>query len=102
MPNVKTINVDVGYEDDGKIIFVDINKEDIPLVRRALAYLYKQEQEEKQKARKQSSTCRNCQFSQQRARYDNTLCCSKRIVNKYYKKVVRSTETCELFERKEE
>ena len=102
MPNTKTINVEVGYEDDGKIIFVDINKEDIPLVRMALTYLYKQEQEEKQKARKQSSTCRNCQFSQQRDRYDNTLCCSKRIVNKYYKKVVRSTETCELFERKEE
>lgn len=102
MPNAKTINVEIGYEDDGKIIFVDINKEDILLLRRALAYLYKQEQEEKQKARKQSSTCRNCQFSQQRARYDNTLCCSKRIVNKYYKKVVRSTETCELFERKED
>lgn len=102
MATSETVKIEIGYEDDGTIIFVDIDREDIPLVRRALAYLYKQEQEEKQKARKQSSTCRNCQFSQQRARYDNTLCCSKRIVNKYYKKVVRSTETCELFERKED
>ena len=102
MPNAKTINIEVGYEDDGTIIFVDVDKDDIALVRKALAYLHKQEQEEKQKARKLASTCRNCQFSQQRDRYDNTLCCSKKIVNKYYKKVVRSTETCELFERKKE
>ena len=98
----ETIKIEIGYEDDGTIIFVDIDKENIPLVRKALAYLYKQEQEEKQKARKLASTCRICQFSQQRNRYDNTLCCSKRIVNKYYKKVVRPTETCKLFERKEE
>ena len=101
MPNAKTINIEVGYEDDGTIIFVDIDKEDIALVKKAFAYLHKQEQEEKQKARKLASTCRNCQFSQQRDRYDNTLCCSKKIVNKYYKKIVRATETCELFERKE-
>ena len=102
MSSAKTINIEVGYEDDETITFVGINKGNIPLVRKALAYLYKQEQEEKQKARELASTCRNCQFSKQRNRYDHTLCCSKRIVNKYYKKVVRSTETCELFERKEE
>jgi len=102
MAIAETIKIEVEYEDDGTIIFVDIDKEDIILVRKALAYLHKQEQEEKQKARKLASTCRNCQFSQQRASYDNTLCCSKRIVNKYYKKVVRPTETCELFKRKED
>ena len=103
MANVKTIRIDIGYEDDGTIIFVDIDKGDIPLARKALTYLYKQEQEEKRKARELASTCRNCKYSQQREmRYDHTLCCSKKIVNKYYKKVVRPTETCELFERKEE
>ncbi len=103
MANAKTIKIEVGYEDDGTIIFVDIDKGDISLARKALTYLYKQEQEEKQKARELASTCRNCKYSQQRLlRYDHTLCCSKRIVNKYYNKVVRPTETCELFERKEE
>ena len=102
MTEAKTIKIGIGYKDDGTIIFVDINKYDIPLVRKALTYLYKQEQEEKQKARELASTCRNCKNSQQRERYDRTLCCSKRIVNKYYKRVVRPTETCELFERKED
>lgn len=101
MTEAKTIKIEVGYEDDGTITFVDIDKGDIPLARKALTYLYKQEQEEKQKARELASTCRNCKNSQQRARYDHTLSCSKRIVNKYYTKVVRPTETCELFERKE-
>ena len=103
MTEAKTIKIGIGYKDDGTIIFVDIDNGDIPLARKALTYLYKQEQEEKQKARKLASTCRNCKYSQQRElRYDHTLCCTKRIVNKYYKKVVRPTETCELFERKEE
>lgn len=102
MTNAKTIKIEIGYEDNETITFVDIDKNDIPLARKALTYLYKQEQEEKQKARELASTCRNCKYSQQRARYDHTLCCSKRIVNKYYKKVVRPTETCELFKRKEE
>ena len=103
MTEAKTIKIGIGYKDDGTIIFVDIDKYDIPLARKALTYLYKQEQEEKQKARELASTCRNCKYSQQREmRYDGTLCCTKRIVNKYYKKVVRPTETCELFERKEE
>lgn len=101
MTNAKTIKIEIGYEDDGTIAFVDIDKNDIQLARKALTYLYKQEQEEKQKARELASTCRNCKYSQQRARYDHTLCCTKRIVNKYYKKVVGPTETCELFERKE-
>lgn len=94
--------MEIGYEDDGTIIFVGIDKENIQLVRKALAYLYKQEQEEKQKMRALASTCRNCKFSQPRGRYDGTLCCTKKIVNKYYKKVVRPTESCEMFERKEE
>lgn len=103
MANAKTIKIEIGYEDDGTIAFVDIDKSDIPLARKALTYLYKQEQEEKQKARELASTCRNCKYSQQRElRYDHTLCCTKRIVNKYYRKVVRPTETCELFERKED
>lgn len=103
MSSAKTIQIEVGCEDDGTILFVGIDKEDIPLVRKALAYQYKQDQEEKQRERKLAATCRNCKFSQQRElRYDGTLCCSKRIVNKYYKKVVRATETCELFERKED
>jgi hypothetical protein len=102
MTEAKTIKIEVGYEDGGTITFVDIDKGDIPLARKALTYLYKQEQEEKQKVRKLAPTCRNCEYSQQRERYDHTLCCSKRIVNKYYRKVVRPTETCELFERKEE
>ena len=102
MTKTKIVKIELGYEDDGTITFVDIDKDNIPLVRKALTYLYKQEQEEKQKARKLTSTCRNCKYSQQRDRYDHTLCCTKRIVNKYYKKVVRPTETCELFERKEE
>ena len=95
MTEAKTIKIEIGYEDDGTIIFVDIDKGDIPFARKALTYLYKQ-------ARELASTCRNCKYSQQRARYDHTLSCSKRIVNKYYTKVVRPTETCELFERKEE
>lgn len=102
MATAETINIEVEYEDDGTILFVGIDKENIPLVRKALAYLYKQEQEEKRKARELASTCRNCKFSQPRARYDHTLCCAKRIVHKYYKRVVRPTETCELFERKED
>ena len=101
MTEAKTIKIEIGYEDDGTITFVDIDKGDIPLARKALTYLYKQEQKEKRKARELASTCRNCEYSQQRARYDHTLSCSKRIVNKYYTKVVRPTETCELFERKE-
>lgn len=102
MTNAKTIKIEIEYEDDGTITFVDIDKNDILFARKALTYLYKQEQEEKQKARELASTCRNCKFSQQREyRYDGTLCCIKKIVNKYYKKVVRPTETCELFERKE-
>ena len=102
MIETKTIKIEIGYENDGTITFIDIDKDDIPLVRKALTYLYKQEQEEKQKARKLASTCRNCKYSQKRDRYDHTLCCTKRIVNKNYKRVVRPTETCELFERKEE
>ena len=98
----ETIKIDIGYEDDGTILSVNIDNECIPLIRKALTHLYKQEQEEKQKARKLASTCRNCKFSQPRDRYDGTLCCSKKIVNKYYKKVVRPTETCELFERNED
>ena len=98
----ESIKIEVGYEDDGTIIFVDIDKENVPLVRRALAYLHKQEQEERQKTKKLASTCRNCKFSQPRASYDRTLCCSKKIVAKYYKKVVRPTDTCEMFERKED
>ncbi len=98
----ETIKMEIGYEDDGTIIFVGIDKENIQLVRKALAYLYKQEQEEKKKIRALASTCRNCKFSQLRNRYDGTLCCTKKIVNKYYKKVVRPTESCEMFERKED
>ena len=97
----ETIKIEVGYEDDGTIIFVDINEKHIPLARKALGYLYKQEQEEKRKAREIASTCRNCKFSLSRNRYDGTLCCSKKIVNKYYNKIVRKSETFELFERKE-
>lgn len=97
----ETIKIEVGYEYDGTIIFVDIDEKHIPLARKALGYLYKQEQEEKRKARELASTCRNCKFSWPRHRYDGTLCCCKKIVNKYYKKVVRPSETCELFERKE-
>lgn len=102
MARSETIEIEVGYEYDGTILFVGIDKENIPLVRKALAYLHKQEQEEKQKARELASTCRNCKFSQPRDRYDHTFCCAKRIVHKYYKRVVRPTETCELFERKED
>lgn len=102
MATSKTIKMKIGYEDDGTIIFVDIDKGNIQLVRKALAYLYKQEQEEKKKMRALASTCRNCKFSQRRDRYDSTLCCTKKIVNKYYKKVVRPTESCEMFERKED
>ena len=49
-----------------------------------------------------ASTCRNCKFSQPRGIYYGTLSCSKKIVNKYYNKVVRPTESCDLFKRKEE
>lgn len=76
MTNAKTIKIEIGYEDNETITFVDIDKGDIPLARKALTYLYKQEQEEKQKARELAPTCRNCKHSQQRARYDHTLCCS--------------------------
>ena len=96
----ETITIEVGYEDDGTIIFADIDKEQIPYVRKALAYLYKQEQAEKEKARANAPTCRNCKFSLPRD--CKGLCCSKQIVNKYYKKVVRPTQTCEMFERKED
>lgn len=98
----ETIRMEIGYEDDGTIIFVDINKENIQLVRKALAYLYKQEQEEKKKIRALAPTCRNCKFSQRRDRYDGTLCCTEKIVNKYNKKVVRPTESCEMFKRRED
>ena len=101
MATSETIKIEVGYEDDGTILFVGIDKENIPLVRKALAYLYRQEQKEKQKVRELASTCRNCKFAQPRDRY-GTLCCTKRIVHKYYWRVVRLTETCELFERKED
>lgn len=97
----ETIKMEIGYEDDGTIIFVEMDKESIQLVRKALAYLYKQEQEEKKKMRVLASTCRNCKFSQPR-QYDGTLTCTKKIVYKYYNKVIRPTETCDLFERKEE
>lgn len=100
MATSETIKINVGYEDNGTIAFVDIAERHIPLVRKALGFLYKQEQEEKRKARELASTCRNCKFSLPRSRYDSTLFCSKRIVSKYYKKVVRPSETCELFERK--
>ena len=93
--------MEIRYEDDGTIIFVGIDKENIQLVRKALTYLYKQEKDEKQKMRVLASTCRNCKFSQRRDRYDNTLTCAKKIVHKYYNKVVRPTESCEMFERKE-
>ena len=102
MAMLETVKMEIGYEDDGTIIFVEIDKESIQLARKALAYLYKQEQEEKKKIMALASTCRNCKFSQLRNRYDNTLTCGKRIVAKYYNKVVRPTETCDLFERKEE
>ena len=102
MAMLETVKMEIGYEDDGTIIFVEMDKENIPLARKALAYLYKQEQEEKKKMRALASTCRNCKFSQPRDRYDNTLTCGKRIVAKYYNKVIRPTETCDLFERKEE
>lgn len=98
----ETVKMEIGYDDDGTILFVEMDKENIQLVRKALAYLYKQEQEEKKKTRALASTCRNCKFSQPRDRYDNTLTCGKRIVAKYYNKVVRPTETCDLFERKED
>ena len=96
----ETVKMEIGYDDDGTILFVEMDKENIQLVRKALAYLYKQEQEEKKKMRALASTCRNCKFSKQRDRYENTLTCGKRIVAKYYNKVVRPTETCDLFERK--
>ena len=102
MTETKTVKIEIEYEDDGTITFVGVDKNDIPLARKAFTYLYKQEKEEKQKARKLASTCRNCKYSQKRDRYDHTLCCTKRIVNKYYKRVVRPTETCELFKRKKE
>ena len=101
MATAETINIEIGREDDGTIIFVGIDKKDIPLVRKALAYIHIQEQEEKRRARELASTCRNCKFSQSRGGYDGALCCTKRIVNKYYKKVVRPTETCNLFEKRE-
>ena len=96
----ETIKMEIGYEDNGNIIFVEIDKDKIQLVRKALAYLYKQEQEEKKKMRALESTCRNCKFSNRRDRYDRTLTCSERIVNKYYHKVVRPSNTCDLFKRK--
>lgn len=102
MTTSETVKIEIGYEDDGSIIFVEMDKEDIQLVRKALAYLHKQEQEEKKKIKALASTCRNCKFSQPRGRYDGTLICTKKIVNKYYNKVVRPTESCEIFERREE
>ena len=101
MTTLETIRMKIGYEDDGTIISVDIDKKNIQLIRKALAYLYKQEQSEKTKMRILASTCRNCKFSQRRDRYDGTLHCTKRIVTRYYKKVVRPTESREMFERKE-
>lgn len=101
MATSETIKMEIRYEDDGTIIFVGIDKEDIQLVRKALTYLHKQEQEEKKKTRALAPTCRNCKSSQPRSIY-GTLSCSKKIVNKYYNKVVRPTESCEMFERKEE
>lgn len=102
MASARTITLEVGWEDDGNILFVSIEKENIALVRKALAYLYKQEQEEKKRARETSQTCCNCKFAQSRNRYDGTLTCAKKIVNKYYHKVVRPSGNCELFSRKEE
>jgi len=102
MTTSETIKMEIKYEDNENIIFVEMDKDKIQLVRKALAYLYKQEQEEKKKLRALESTCRNCKFSNQRDRYDRTLTCSERIVNKYYHKVVRPSETCDLFKRKEE
>lgn len=102
MATSETIKMEIGYEDDGNIIFVGIDKDKIQLVRKALTYLYKQEQGEKKKIRALESTCRNCRFSNPRDRYDKTLTCSERIVNKYYHKIVRPSETCDLFKRKEE
>lgn len=101
MAIAETIKMEIGYEDDGSIVFVEMDKENIQLARKALAYLYKQEQEEKKKMKALASTCRNCKFSRPR-QFDGTLTCSKKIVNKYYNKVVRPTETCDLFERKED
>lgn len=98
----ETIQIEVGYEDDGNIIFVSLDKEQVNLARKALNYLYKQEQEEKARARAEASTCRNCKFSEPRPYITGTLCCTKKVVNKYYNKVVRPTECCEMFERKEE
>lgn len=98
----ETIKIEVGYEDDGSIIFVSVDKEQIKLVRKALAYVHKKEQEEKQRAREAASTCRNCRFSEPRDGFWGTLRCSRKIVNKYYKKVVQPSESCDLFERKEE
>lgn len=102
MATCKTIQIEVGYEDDGSILFVSLDKEKINLVRKALSYLYKQEQEEKAKTRAAASTCRNCKFSEPRPYITDTLSCTKRIVNKFYKKVVKPNESCDLFERKEE
>ena len=102
MANCETIQIEVGYEDDGNILFVSIDKEQVNLVRKALTYLYKQEQEEKAKARAATSTCRNCKFSEPRLCRNGTLSCTKRIVHKFYKKVVRPSESCDLFERKED
>lgn len=97
----EAIKIEVGYEDDGSIIFVSGDKEQLKLVRKALAYLYKKEQEERARARAEASTCRNCKFSEPRPYITDTLCCSKRIVNKFYTKVVRPSESCELFVRRE-
>ena len=98
----KIITLEIECEDNGDILFVSLAKEDIALVRKALAYLYKQEQEEKKRVRETAQTCRNCKFSQPRNRYEYTLTCSKKIVNKYYHKVVVPSGSCELFSRKEE
>lgn len=102
MATAETVQMEIGYEDDGTILFVDVDKKNIQLVRKALTFLHKQEQEEKKKLRALASTCRNCRFSKPRDRYDSVLVCTKKIVYKCYNKVVRPTESCEMFERKEE
>lgn len=102
MANCETIQIEVGYEDDGSILFVSLDKEQVNLVRKALTYLYKQEQEEKAKTRAAASTCRNCKFSEPRLYRTDMLSCTKQIVHKFYMKVVRPSESCDLFERKED
>lgn len=98
----ETIKIEVGYEDDGRVVFVWLDKEQLKLARKALAYVNKQEQEEKQRAREAAPTCRNCGFSEPRNGIRDSLCCSKKIVNRFYKKVVQPSGSCELFVRRKD